>query len=335
MVKSNFFIVRNGIIKRKQNTIYFVYKDENGNLQRKILPIEKIHCIYAHGRITIRSGALSYLMKYGVPVHFFNKYGFYEGSFYPRETLVSGDLVIKQAEHYLNKDKRLELAKEFTRGAAENIIKNLQYYERMKGELESEVNQIKSLLEEIEKQKTVSSLMAIEGNIRDIYYQSFNKILPDKFRFDKRTKQPPENMVNSLISFGNSLVYSTVLTEIYNTQLNPTISYLHEPSERRFSLALDIAEIFKPLLSDRVIFKLINKKIIDESCFVKELNACLLNEKGKRLFLTAYEEKLKTTIKHRELKRNVSFQRLIRLECYKLIKHLIGMKKYKPFVIWW
>ena len=244
-------------------------------------------------------------------------------------------MVIKQAEHYLNKDKRLELAKEFTRGAAENIIKNLQYYERMKGELESEVNQIKSLLEEIEKQKTVSSLMAIEGNIRDIYYQSFNKILPDKFRFDKRTKQPPENMVNSLISFGNSLVYSTVLTEIYNTQLNPTISYLHEPSERRFSLALDIAEIFKPLLSDRVIFKLINKKIIDESCFVKELNACLLNEKGKRLFLTAYEEKLKTTIKHRELKRNVSFQRLIRLECYKLIKHLIGMKKYKPFVIWW
>jgi CRISPR-associated protein Cas1 len=142
-------------------------------------------------------------------------------------------------------------------------------------------------------------------------------------------------MKNCLISFGNSLVYSTVLTEIYNTQLNPTISYLHEPFERRFSLALDLSEIFKPLLADRVIFKLINKRIIGTKHFRKELNYTLLNETGRKLFLQHYDEKLKTTIKHRELRRNVSFQRLVRLECYKLIKHLLGMKKYEPFVIWW
>jgi len=142
-------------------------------------------------------------------------------------------------------------------------------------------------------------------------------------------------MINCLISFGNSLVYSTVLAEIYNTQLNPTVSYLHEPFERRFSLALDLAEIFKPFIADRVIFKLINKKMIDESHFSKELNYCLLNDKGKRVFLEAYDERLKTTIEHRNLGRKVSYQRLIRLECYKLIKHLLGIKKYEPFVIWW
>jgi len=335
MVKVNYYITSNGILKRKQNTVYFVKKKENGELEKKILPIEKIYAIFAYGRITFSSGVVSYLSKYGVPIHFFNKYGFYEGSLYPRETLISGDLLVKQVEHYLNKEKRIELAKEIVRGCIENIIKNLQYYERTKGELQEEIEKIKIFLEELEKQNEIQQIMAIEGNVRDIYYQTFNKIFPEKFHFDKRTKRPPENMINCLISFGNSLVYSTVLTEIYNTQLNPTISYLHEPFERRFSLALDLSEIFKPLLADRVIFKLINKRIIEEKHFVKELNYTLLNDEGRRLFLQNYDEKLKTTIKHRDLGRKVSFQRLIRLECYKLIKHLLGIRKYKAFVIWW
>jgi CRISPR-associated protein Cas1 len=201
--------------------------------------------------------------------------------------------------------------------------------------LREEIERVNLFLNELEWQNEISQIMAIEGNVWDVYYQSFNKIFPEEFHFDKRTKRPPENMINCLISFGNSLVYSTVLTEIYNTQLNPTISYLHEPFERRFSLALDISEIFKPLLADRVIFKLINKRIIEERYFIKKLNCTLLNDEGRKLFLEYYDEKLKTTIKHRTLGRNVSFQRLIRLECYKLIKHLLGVKKYSPFVIWW
>ena len=335
MGKVNYYINSNGILKRKQNTVYFIRKKENNELEKKILPIEKIYAIYAYGRITFSSSVVSYLSKYGIPIHFFNKYGFYEGSLYPRETLVSGDLLVKQVEHYLNKEKRLELAKQIVKGCIENIIKNLQYYERTKGELREEIERVNLFLNELEWQNEISQIMAIEGNVWDVYYQSFNKIFPEEFHFDKRTKRPPENMINCLISFGNSLVYSTVLTEIYNTQLNPTISYLHEPFERRFSLALDISEIFKPLLTDRVIFKLINKRIIEERYFIKKLNCTLLNDEGRKLFLEYYDEKLKTTIKHRTLGRNVSFQRLIRLECYKLIKHLLGAKKYSPFVIWW
>jgi len=335
MSKVNYYITSDGILKRKQNTVYFVKKNEKGEIEKRILPINKIYAIFAHGRVSFSSGVVSYLSKFGVPIHFFNKYGFYEGSFYPRETLVSGDLLVKQVEHYLDKEKRLELARAIIRGCIENIVKNLQYYERTKGEMGEEIERIKVLSEVLENQNGISQIMAIEGNVWDTYYQSFNKIFPEKFHFDKRSRRPPENMINCLISFGNSLLYSTILTEIYNTQLNPTISYLHEPFERRFSLALDLSEIFKPLLVDRVIFKLINKHIIDENHFSKELNYTLLNDAGRKLFLENYDEKLKTTIKHKDLGRNVSFQSLIRLECYKLIKHLLGIKKYEPFVIWW
>lgn len=356
-MKVNYYILRNGILKRKQNTVYFVYKkgedekvfeaeangeevnleseaESDGEIEKRILPIERIGAIYAYGRISFTSGVISFLSKYGVPMHFYNYHGFYEGSYYPRETLVSGDLLVKQVEYYTDESKRLELARRFVRGAAGNIARNLEYYARDGKEVDKEMEAVRDLITEIDEQASIKQLMATEGAIWNTYYRSFDKISPD-FRFEERTKRPPENPMNAMVSFGNSLLYGTVLTEIYNTQLNPTISYLHEPSERRYSLSLDIAEVFKPILVDRAIFKLVNKNMIGGGDFVREMNSCLLNERGRRIFLSEWDDKLRTTIKHRELKRNVSYQRLIRLECYKLMKHLLGTKKYKPFVIWW
>ena len=154
-------------------------------------------------------------------------------------------------------------------------------------------------------------------------------------KFEKRIMHPPDNMINSLISFVNSLIYTKVLSEIYKTQLNPTISYLHEPGVRRFSLALDIAEIFKPLIGDRLIFALLNKKQITEDSFTKELNFLHLKKEASRLIMKQLDERLEKTITHKELGRKVSYQHLMRLECYKLVKHLMGEKEYEGFRIWW
>lgn len=326
----NFFITKDGILKRKQNTVYFVNKE-----MKRILPIEKIYAIYAHGRLSFSSGVVSYLSKHGVPIHFFGKYGHYEGSYYPRETLLAGELLVKQAQHYLEHEKRLKIAQEIVDGMADNILKNLQYYSRGQEKIKKEIEKIAVLKEGICECRAVSELLAIEGNIWNTYYQSFDAFLPKNFSFGQRTKRPPQNRLNCLLSFGNSLLYGTTLTEIYNTQLNPTISYLHQPFERRFSLSLDISEVFKPLIVDRVIFKLVKLKKIKERHFEEELNACLLNEKGRKIFLEEYDEKLRTTIKHKSLKRKVSYQHLVRLECYKLIKHLLGIKPFSAFRIWW
>ena len=326
--------MQDGILKRKENTVYFENKEG-----RKILPINKINLIFAYGNLSFSSGVVSYLSKEGIPIHFFNYYGFYEGSMYPRETLVSGDLVISQAEHFIDSEKRLYLARSFIEGACGNILKNLRYYARNKediqGAIEGYIASIESELCNLENAKSVPSMMRTEGKIRELYYKALDEIFPEDYRIIKRTRRPPENKMNTLISFGNSLVYSTTLSEIYNTQLNPTISYLHEPFERRFSLSLDISEIFKPVLVDRIIFKLVNKNMLDDSCFRGEIGNMLLSEKGKKIFLKEYDEKLKTTIKHKGLNRSVSYKRLIRLELYKLSKHILGAEEYKPLVMWW
>lgn len=146
---------------------------------------------------------------------------------------------------------------------------------------------------------------------------------------------PPDNMINSLISFVNSLIYSKTLTEIYHTQLNPTISYLHEPGSRRYSLCLDLSEIFKPLIGDRLIFSLLNKNQITENSFTRELNFLHLKKEASQLIVNELEKKLQATIMHKDLHRKVSYQYLIRLEAYKLIKHLIEEKEYEGFKMWW
>lgn len=138
-----------------------------------------------------------------------------------------------------------------------------------------------------------------------------------------------------MISFVNFMIYAKILSEIYHTQLNPTISYLHEPGARRFSLCLDVSEVFKPLIGDRLIFSLLNRKQIMEDSFTKELNFLHLKKEVSALISRELEERLKKTIMHKELGRQVSYQYLIRLEAYKLIKHLIGEKEYDGFKIWW
>jgi len=318
MKKKNFYILSDGRLIRKENTLYF--ENEDG---KKPIPINAVYAIYALGSLSITSKAISLLAKEGVCIHFFNRYGYYIGSFYPRETLISGDLLVRQVEHYLDSDRRLYLAKRFVEGAIKNMQKVLAPY-GLSLDFDTDLDDVNSIQE----------LMGFEALARQSYYRLFDEILKD-FEFGERSRRPPKNEINAMISFGNSLLYSTIISELYHTQLNPTISYLHEPFERRFSLALDIAEIFKPFIVDRLIFYLVNKRIIKAEDFNRDLDCVLLNENGYRKFIKAFNEKLESTIKHKQLKRNVSYQRLIRLECYKLIKHLLGVEKYKPLVIWW
>jgi CRISPR-associated protein Cas1 len=243
---------------------------------------------------------------------------------------------LKQAEFYNEREKRLNLARKFVKGAFLNMIKVLEYYNSRESDLSEEIKKLEDLEKSLENFKEIDELMAIEGNAKDIYYRSFNKIIKNEnFHYEGRERRPPKNMINALISFGNSLIYTYILSEIYKTHLDPRIGFLHATNFRRFSLNLDVAEIFKPIITDRLIFKLVNKEMIKENHFMEELGGIYLNENGRKIFIEEMDNKMRTTIKHRKLGRHVSYRSLIRLELYKIEKHLIGDEEYEPFVIWW
>ena len=326
-MKHNYYIFKSGRLKRKDNTVFLETIDE----ERKYLPIESIDSLHLFGEIDLNTKLLNYLTSYGIIINFYNYYGYYSGSYYPRKQRVSGYLLVNQVQHYLDKEERLFLAKQFIISGVFHMVRNLRRYENTKEYIEA----INRELSDIDEVSGIPALMGIEGRIRNVYYSAFNNILKYGFLLNKREKRPPNDPVNALISFGNSLLYSTVLGEIYKTQLDPTVSYLHEPSTRRFSLSLDLSEIFKPLVIDSLIFYTVNNKILNLEDFDSKEEICLLNEEGKKKFIKEYEKKLSTTIKHRKLKRSVSYRSFIKLECYKLIKHLIDDELYKPLKAWW
>jgi len=394
----NYYLLRNGRLRRDAHSLVM----ESADGQKKPIPVEDVDSLYLYGEIDLNTKALTFLSTKKIPLHVFNYYGFYSGSYYPREYLHSGYLLVHQVRHYSDPARRLALVRELIRASAHSMLRNVAYYANRRktddtdpdptGEIGSEpapnanvpqddlleaiidasadasentvlslsssavetdpfesalvfedapspLSQIRttiaSLATLIEKQEGVNELRGIEGKMRERYYQAWQHILAGEWAFDRRVRRPPDNEVNALISFGNSVLYTACLSEIYRTQLTPTISYLHEPGARRFSLALDLSEIFKPLLVDRAIFRLLNTGQLKPEHFDRSLGGCYLTEAGKKLFLSALEDRMNATIKHRRLGRHVSYRHLIRLECYKLIRHLTEVETYHAFRAWW
>lgn len=331
MSQESYYIFSSGELKRKNNSIT-LYKEK---VLKKDIPIERIKDLYIFSELEYNSKLFEFLGSNGVNVHMFNYYNYYVGSFYPKESKVSGKLLIEQVSHYTDKEKRVKIAKEFIIAASFNILRNIKYYQNRGKNLENYIEEIEKLRIKLNECQTIEEIMGIEGNIRKAYYASWKIIINQEIDFEKRIKRPPDTMINVLISFLNSILYTKILSIIYKTQLNPTISYLHEPGTKRFSLTLDISEIFKPLIVDRTIFSLLNKNIINENDFVKEDYYLRMKDEGMKKTLKELEETLKRTIMHKKIKREVSYEHLIKLELYKLIKHLMEEQEYQGFKIWW
>lgn len=330
-MKRSYYIYNNGSLRRKDNTLTFT----NENEEQKNLPIEQINDIYVMSEMTFNTSLINILSQYGVPVHFLIITAFIPAAFILAKGWYPEAFLVSQVEHYTDNEKRMELARAFIDGASYNIYRNLRYYNGRGKDVQSYMDTVEDLRKEIPKAQSIQELMGYEGNIRKMYYAAWPIIIDQEIEFKKRVKNPPDNMVNTLISFVNTMIYTKVLGEIYQTQLNPTVSYLHEPGERRFSLSLDLAEIFKPILGDRLIFSLLNRNQITLKSFTKGLNYLHLTKNASKTIAAELDAKMQTTIKHRDLNKSVSYQYLIRLECYKLVKHLLGEKAYEPFKIWW
>lgn len=327
MKEESKYIFSKGDLSRKDFSIQF--RNDKGNFY---LPIEKIKEIYCFNDITLSTKLLEVISKAGIIVNFFNYYGNYVGSFYPKANLVSGNLVIKQSLTYIN--NREKIAKAIVIGIARNIYFTLYHYYRhgakeLKTLLDFYKKEVPIILEKV---RNIKEILSIEGRIWAEFYASFKYFLPEEFLINKRVKRPPDNPMNALISFGNTILYTKTIAQIYNTHLNQTISFLHEPSEARFSLSLDLSEVFKPIVVYKTIFELINnKKIRIEKHFESKYNYALLNDEGKKIFIDAFEERINQTFMHTKLKRQISYKHAIKLDGYKLIKYITENKEFIPF----
>ena len=319
------YVFSSGRLARRQNTV--VLEKEDG---KRYVPIEQVSELYLFGEVEVNKRFLEFIAQKGVLIHFFNRFGYYVGTFYPREHLLSGYLTLRQAEHYLDPSKRVSLARRFVAGSLENIVRLLRKLAHKGSPVEEETGYLMERLTEVEGAQSVGQLMAIEGKAREIYYGAWGKILGEDWALS-RSRRPPKDPINALLSFGNSLLYTAVLAQIYQTHLDPRIGFLHEANYRRHSLNLDVAEVFKPVLVDRLIFRLIRRDQIKPSHFLRQGEGVFLSEHGRRLLVEEWEKSMQTTYFHPRLKRSTSYRTTSRLELYKLEKHLMADEPYVPF----
>lgn len=321
------YITSMGELTRKDNSLCF--RKEGKNVY---IPVENTKEIYCLNEISINTKLLDFLSRNNIVVHFFNYYEGYNGTFYPKNQYNSGRLLIKQVEKY--NSSRLVVAKAIVKAIGENIEEVLyHYYKHNKKDVKGTIDWIrKEFILKIDNANNIKEVMVIEGEVWQKFYSNFKYFLPEDFIMNKRVRRPPDNPINAMISFGNTLLYTKTISAIYRTHLDQRISFLHEPSEGRFSLSLDISEAFKPVIVYKTIFDLVNnKKITVSKHFDKKVNYCLLNEEGRNIFISAFEERLESVFIHPTLKRKVSYRTAIKLDCYKLIKFILEDKDFSPF----
>lgn len=320
------YIFSMGELSRKDNSLAF--KNEKGTVY---IPVEGVKEIYFMNEINLNSKLLDFFAKYGISAHFFNYYGNYSGSFFYRKTLISGRVLISQVKAL---KYRQIIAKSIVLGISLNIHEVLyHYYRHGKKELFGLLDFLKNDVEKmLEKANSINQIMFIEGMIWNKFYDSFSIFLDESFSLGKRVRRPPDNPLNAMISFGNTLLYTKTISAIYQTHLDQSVSFLHESSDARFSLSLDLSEVFKPVLVFKTIFELVNlRKINAKKHFDKKLNYCLLNENGRKIFIESFENRINEPFLHAKLKRKISYKTAIKFDGYKLIKFICEGVSFKPF----
>lgn len=324
----NYHLINEGILTKQDFTVLF-----EGEEGKKYIPVETTDALYIYSNVILSSNFFEFVNKVGFNVCVIDKYGEKVGSFVTQNNRRNIKTELKQLRIYDSEKERLELARRLEIASVSNIRANLRYYGRRKAceEIEKTVRDMNTLISKLNEAKDINQMMMLEAQARQKYYQTFNVILEGReFKFEKRTRRPPQDPLNALISFGNTLLYQRIANEINRTSLDIRIGIVHAAGSRPESLNLDLADLFKPILVDRTIFTIINRKMIRPTDFVEvEHDGIYLNKEAKRIFISEFENKLYQKIKVDGSERTYDF--IIKNEVQKLKKFFEKNEKYKPY----
>lgn len=323
-----YHIVQDGVISRRDYSLIFQNDEE-----RHHIPVEVTTQLNVYGNVTVTPEALSTMCQYGIRIAYVDRYGDMMGTFEPEGHTKSADVFLKQALLYTDEERRLGLARKLESANIHNMRANLRYYaKRGIGGMDACIAELDGCIAELGRADDVGGLMLIEARARRTYYATFAEILVgEQYDFTLRTRKPPRDRGNAMVSFGNVVLYNFVLQCIWRTSLDPKIGIIHATNRRSHSLNLDIADLFKPILVDRTIFAQVNKREMNaDAHFVEgEGGGVLLSQEGKRAFLHRFQAKLDDVITRGG--RKMTYRQLVVDEVRALQRHIADGSTYHPY----
>ena len=322
------------------------------------IPLIHLGQVVLCGNISVTTPVMQTLLNEGIPLVYLSAYGRYQGTLTPQ---ISRNSLLRVAQHRVADDPErcLVLAKAFVHGKIanmrtmlqrrkwrnrtpnnENPDSALQTNEIETGDghtdISSSIDGIMAMRQKIPKAEGLPELLGIEGNASATYFQSFSAMLKPAlgFSFERRTRRPPKDPTNALLSFAYSLLTADLISAIQTVGLDPYVGFFHQQNYGRPCLALDLMEEFRPIIADSVVITLINKRQIKPDDFTESHGGWFLNDAARKRFYAAYEGRKNETITHPVFKYKIDFRRAIELQVRLLAKYLMGeIETYTPLTI--
>ena len=321
------------VIGVEANKCTVQYKDG----MKKMIPIESLEGITIMGRSQMTTQCAEECMVRGIPVAYFSKGGRYFG-----RLMSTGHINVerqrRQSELY-DTEFSLQLSKNIINAKIKNQSVVLKRYEKSKGLLLNEEQKMMDICRnKVLRCERIEESIGFEGQAARYYFQGLSKCIDDPFKFQGRSRRPPLDEFNSMISLGYSILMNEVYCKIEMKGLNPYFGFLHRDAEKHPTLASDMMEEWRAVIVDATAMSMINGHEIHKEHFISDLEepGYYLTKDGLKLYLNKLEKKFQTSVSYlKYVDYPVSFRRAILLQMEQLVKAIEkgDANLYEPLVI--
>lgn len=314
-------VPRDARLSRHENALVVI-----SDAGRKAIPLKGVKHVVCMGDGSISIRLLKDMGRHGIRFTVLDAGGRFLGAFEPEDEPPSGRVRIGQAALFLSEATRLRIARLIVEAQMKSMRGLLQRYRRNGTTgIDAFLGGIESALDLVCRVTSIEGLMGAEGQARAVLHDAF-KVISEDARLDRRIRRPPPDPVNCLMSFFNVLLYSACASELAKTHLDRSISFLHAPGIRRRSLSIDMAETFRPVLSDALLLSTFRRGHPDASWFDRTPGVCLLSEKGRIKATERFWSRIE------ERSGALTFRQAIHRQCLSLEREALGVGQFKPFV---
>jgi CRISPR-associated protein Cas1 len=344
-------------VRRHLNTLYVTtqgaYLSKDGanvvvaidGAERARVPIHSLGGLVGFGRVALTPPLMGFCAEAGVAVTFLSEHG----KFLARvEGPVSGNVLLRREQYRRTDDPDgcAAIVRSLVIGKALNqraVIRRAlrDHGERLEASasatLEAAERRLTDIARRAERPQVADALRGLEGEAATVYFGAFDALVvarKDDFHFESRSRRPPLDPVNALLSFVYALLVHDVRSALETVGLDPAVGFLHRDRPGRPSLALDLMEEFRPFFADRLVLSLINRRQVAAKDFRRmENGACLMTDELRKAVLVAYQERKREELRHPYLGEPTTVGLLWHLQAQLLARHLRGdLDGYPPFV---
>lgn len=289
---------------------------------KRMIPIETIEYVSLFGNINISVPAMQMFMKNKIPVTLYSRSGSYFGRIMPNENC---NIIRQRKQFKLSGETEfsLELSKRIIRAKVNNQRVVLKRYKPRAGseEVDNIVEQIKIVSRKIKDCTSIEQLMGYEGTIAKYYFAGLSKCIYPDFKFNGRSRRPPKDEFNSMISLGYALIMNEIYGAIEGKGLNVYAGFLHQDRERHPTVASDLMEEWRSVIVDSMVMSLINGREVLKDGFIRRDNGVFLKDETFKVFIKKYESKMRTDMSYlNHDSGRMSFRKALWIQASKLAK---------------